>query len=199
MAARRERAVTAVLAYEELRIRVRRVGAGRYLVVANGPAAAAEVIAVTGEPAAFREQWDRLVSAELGLAPMGSQHTVEQLRTLGRGVFHLLFGRDRDRDGDRNGDRGGDCGGAELGVYGDADGAVGEGIGGRVGLCVDTALDRAQRMRPPRGLRVRFDLPPELRDLPVESLCAPPGSPQQSLALNHGYSLVRSLPGGAHS
>ncbi|MGW0274637.1 CHAT domain-containing protein, partial [Streptomyces sp. NPDC003006] len=51
-------------------------------------------------------------------------------------------------------------------------------------------------MRPPHGLRLRFDLPPELRDLPLESLCAPPGSPQQALALNHGYSLARSLPGG---
>ncbi|MFE0178109.1 CHAT domain-containing protein [Streptomyces sp. NPDC059002] len=172
--------MTAVFAYEELRIRVRRVGAGRYLVTANGPAAAAEVIAVGGEPAAFREQWDRLVAAELGLAPMGGQHTVEQLRVLGRGVFRLLFG-------------GG--GSAGDGPQAPGDGSC-EGVGGHVGACVDTALDRAQRMRPPRGLRLRFDLPPELRDLPLESLCAPPGSPQQSLALNHGYSLVRSLPGG---
>ncbi|MGW2228398.1 CHAT domain-containing protein [Streptomyces formicae] len=193
MAARRERAVTAVLAYEELRVRVRRIGTDRYLVTANGPAAAAEVITVTGEPAAFREQWDRLVAAELGLAPMGAQHTVEQLRVLGRGVFRLLIGGGGGDDGSEG--KGGD-GGSEGVVHGDADGAFGEGIGGRVGVCVDTALDRAQRMRPPRGLRVRFDLPPELRDLPLEALCTPPGSPQQALALNHGYSLARSLPGG---
>lgn len=169
--------MTAVLTYEELRIRVRPVGAARYLVTANGPACAAEVIAVGGEPAAFREQWDRLISAELGLAPMGEQHTVAQLRTLGRGVFRLLFG--------------------EAGpVEEDGEGEACEGVGAHVGACVDVALDRAQRMRPARGLRLRFDLPPELRDLPLESLCAPPGSPQQSLALSHGYSLVRSLAGG---
>ncbi|WP_223777496.1 CHAT domain-containing protein [Streptomyces sp. 135] len=176
--------MTAVLAYEELRIRVRRVGAARYLVTANGPASAAEIIAVGGEPAAFREQWDRLIAAELALAPMGEQHTVRQLRELGRGVFRLLF------DGE---------GKAPDPVAGGASGSgagAGEGIGPRVGACVDAALDRAQRMRPPRGLRLRFDLPPELRDLPLEALCAPPGSPQQSLALNHGYSLARSLPGG---
>ncbi|MGA4845988.1 CHAT domain-containing protein [Streptomyces sp. G5(2025)] len=182
MAARRERAVTAVLAYEELRIRVRRVGAARYLVTANGPASAAEIIAVGGEPAALREQWERLITAELALAPMGEQHTVRQLRELGRGVFRLLF------DGEGKA--------PEVAQSGTGCGAAGEGIGPRVGACVDAALDRAQRMRPPRGLRLRFDLPPELRDLPLEALCAPPGSPQQSLALNHGYSLVRSLPGG---
>ncbi|MFH8559701.1 CHAT domain-containing protein [Streptomyces sp. NPDC017988] len=176
--------MTPVLAYEELRVRVRRVGAARYLVTANGPASAAEIIAVGGEPAAFREQWDRLIAAELALAPMGEQHTVRQLRELGRGVFRLLF------DGE---------GKAPDPVAGGASGSgagAGEGIGPRVGACVDAALDRAQRMRPPRGLRLRFDLPPELRDLPLEALCAPPGGPQQSLALNHGYSLARSLPGG---
>ncbi|MFG2498050.1 CHAT domain-containing protein [Streptomyces sp. NPDC048441] len=160
-----------MLAYEELRIRIRPIGTSRYLVSANGPAAAAEVIAVNGEPAAFRDQWDRLISAELGLAPMGEQHTVAQLRGLGRDVFRLLFG---EGDGD----------------------LVGTPVGTPVGACVDLALERAQRMRPARGLRIRFDVPEELRDLPLEALCAPPGQPQQSLALNHGYSLVRSLPGG---
>ncbi|WP_369218180.1 hypothetical protein, partial [Streptomyces flavofungini] len=84
--------MTAVLAYEELRIRVRRVGAARYLVTASGPASAAEIIAVGREPAEFRARWDRLIAAELGQAPMGEQHTVAQLRELGRGVFRLLFG-----------------------------------------------------------------------------------------------------------
>ncbi|MFI6088697.1 CHAT domain-containing protein [Streptomyces sp. NPDC051218] len=160
-----------MLAYEELRIRIRPIGTSRYLVTANGPATAAEVIAVNGEPAAFRDQWDQLISAELGLAPMGEQHTVAQLRGLGRGVFRLLFG--------------------ERGP-GPGPGPDPEGVG----ACVGLALERAQRMRPARGLRIRFDVPEELRDLPFETLCAPPGQPQQSLALNHGYSLVRSLPGG---
>ncbi|MEU5957085.1 CHAT domain-containing protein [Streptomyces sp. NPDC047525] len=156
-----------MLAYEELRIRIRPIGMSRCLVTANGPATAAEVIAVNGEPAAFRAQWDQLISAELGLSPMGEQHTVAQLRGLGRGVFRLLFGAG---EGERHPEG--------------------------VGACVGLALERAQRMRPARGLRIRFDVPEELRDLPLEALCAPPGQPQQSLALNHGYSLVRSLPGG---
>ncbi|MEV0126014.1 CHAT domain-containing protein [Streptomyces sp. NPDC050703] len=171
--------MTAVLTYEELRIRVRRVGAARYLVTASGPASAAEIIAVGGEPAEFSRRWDRLIAAELGRAPMGEQHTVAQLKELGRGVFGLLFGEP----------------GRTAEKPGTADAAC-EAIGARVGACVDASLDRAQRMRPPRGLRLRFDLPPELRDLPLESLCAPANSPQQTLALNHGYSLVRSLPGG---
>ncbi|MEU6992692.1 CHAT domain-containing protein [Streptomyces sp. NPDC046465] len=195
MAVRRERAVTPVLAYEELRIRVRRVGAARYLLTANGPACAAEVIAVGGEPAAFREQWDRLITAELGYGPLGEQHAVPQLRTLGRGVFRLLFGAGgAAAEGGAEEARGEGGPGVHAGAHVGVDG--GARIGADVGACVEAAFDRAQRMRPSRGLRIRFDLPPELRDLPLESLCAPPGSPQQTLALNHGYSLVRSLPGG---
>ncbi|MFD6431976.1 CHAT domain-containing protein [Streptomyces venezuelae] len=183
-----------MLGYEELRIRVRRVGGSRYLVTAGGPACAAEVMAVEGEPEAFREQWDRLIAAELGYAPMGEQHTVAQLRALGRGVFRLLFGDAATAEGAAGSGSGGASGVGSGGVS--ANGSGEDAVGGRVGACVDTALDRAQGMRPARGLRLRFDLPPELRDLPLESLCAPPGSPQQSLALNHGYSLARSLAGG---
>ncbi|MEV8017075.1 CHAT domain-containing protein [Streptomyces sp. NPDC086554] len=171
-----------MLAYEELRIRVRPIGTSRYLITANGPASAAEVIAVNGEPAAFRDEWDQLIATELGLAPLGDEHTVNQLRGLGRGVFRLLFGE-------------GTQSAAAAGCSPSADARGGERPQG-VGACVDLALDHAQRMRPARGLRIRFDLPQELRDLPLESLCAPPGMPQQSLALNHSYSLVRSLPGG---
>ncbi|MEU1145850.1 CHAT domain-containing protein [Streptomyces sp. NPDC005863] len=206
MAARRERAVRAVLAYEELRIRIRRVGAARYLMTANGPARAAEVIAVGSEPAAFRDQWDRLIATELGYGPWegspegpsggpsvgassgspdgspdGPHATVPRLRALGRDVFRLLFGDGRP---------------AAEGDAGQSGEGGREGVGSRVGVCVDAAFDRAQRMSPPRGLRIRFDLPPELRDLPLESLCAPADNPQQTFALNHGYSLVRSLTGG---
>ncbi|MGA4838950.1 CHAT domain-containing protein [Streptomyces sp. G45] len=155
-----------MLQYEELRVRVRPCGPARYLIALSGPARALDVIAVDGEPAAFRARWDRLVDADLGLAPMGEAHTAEQLRELGRGVYRLLFG------------------------------AAGQGSGGGAGDCLAAALDLAQRMRPARGLRLRFDLPPRLRELPLEALCAPPELPQQSLALNPGYSLVRSLPGG---
>ncbi|MFD4629255.1 CHAT domain-containing protein [Streptomyces sp. NPDC058284] len=183
-----------MLAYEELRIRVRRVGAARYLLAANGPACGAEVIAVGAEPAAFREQWDRLITAELGLGPMGEQHTVPQLRDLGRGVFRLLFGGDDGEPATKDAAEGGGTRGEGLGQGEDADA---DKQGARVGACVEAAFDRAQRMRPARGLRIRFDLPPELRGLPLETLCAPPGSPQQTLALNYGHSLARSLPGGS--
>ncbi|GAA3148683.1 hypothetical protein GCM10010449_79130 [Streptomyces rectiviolaceus] len=185
-----------MLAYEELRIRIRPIGTSRYLVTANGPATATEVIAVNGEPAAFRDQWDRLISAELGLAPMGEQHTVAQLRGLGRAVFRLLFG---ERTPGAGAGAGFDVGLGSGPGSGEAERAGCRGERrhpGGVGACVGLALERAQRMRPARGLRIRFDVPEELRDLPLETLCAPPGQPQQSLALNHGYSLVRSLPGG---
>ncbi|WJV45512.1 CHAT domain-containing protein [Streptomyces flavofungini] len=152
-----------MLQYEELRIRVRPVGPSHCLVAVSGPACALGVIAVDGAPAAFRARWDRLVAADLGLAPMGERHTAEQLRDLGRDVYRLLFGGDG-----------------------------GEGAGG----CLAAALELAQRLRPPRGLRLRFDLPPHLRELPLEALCAPAGMPQQSLALGPGHSLARSLPGG---
>ncbi|WP_405662403.1 CHAT domain-containing protein [Streptomyces sp. RK9] len=159
-----------MLQYEELRIRVRPVGPSHCLVAVSGPACALGVIAVDGAPAAFRARWDRLVEADLGLAPMGERHTAEQLRELGRDVYELLFG--------------------------DAGQGGGAGGGGAAGSCLAAALELAQRLRPPRGLRLRFDLPPHLRELPLEALCAPAGLPQQSLALGPGYSLARSLPGG---
>ncbi|MFD9886013.1 CHAT domain-containing protein [Streptomyces alboflavus] len=159
-----------MLQYEELRIRVRPVGPSHCLVAVSGPACALGVITVDGAPAAFRARWDRLVEADLGLAPMGERHTAEQLRELGRDVYELLFG-------------GAGQGGGAGGV-------------GEAGSCLAAALELAQRLRPPRGLRLRFDLPPHLRELPLEALCAPAGLPQQSLALGPGYSLARSLPGG---
>lgn len=172
-----------MLQYEELRIRVRPFGPSHCLVALSGPACALGVIAVDGAPAAFRARWDRLVAADLGLAPMGERHTTEQLRELGRDVYELLFG------GGGRGGEGRPCGG-EVGAGVDGTGD------GEVGTCLAAALELAQRLRPPRGLRLRFDLPPHLRELPLEALCAPAGLPQQSLALGPGYSLARSLPGG---
>ncbi|MFD5702267.1 CHAT domain-containing protein, partial [Streptomyces lasiicapitis] len=216
-----------MLQYEELRIRVRPIDASHCLVAVSGPVCALGVIAVNGEPAAFRARWDRLVAADLGHAPMGERHTAEQLRDLGRDVYGLLFGGG---DGGGGGSLGAsaasdaECGlGAERGLrtaYGpgtecglgtadhldaagslgtdgdrlDADGAARR--AGGTGACLAHALDFAQRLRPPRALRLRFDLPPGLRELPLEALCAPAGLPQQSLALGPAYSLARSLPGG---
>jgi hypothetical protein len=144
--------------YEELRIRVRSVGTRRYLVLANGPATAAGVIAVDREPSEYWEAFNRLIRIELGQEPAGALQVVAEHRKLGRDIFGLLFQEPLKR-------------------------------------CLDESLVRAQSHRPPRGLRLRFDLPPELRDLPIESLTAPPASPMPSLALNNNLSLVRSLPG----
>ncbi|MFJ2604056.1 CHAT domain-containing protein [Streptomyces sp. NPDC087425] len=69
-------------------------------------------------------------------------------------------------------------------------------LGTTVAECLRDAHDQVRRMRPERGLRLRFDLPPELRALPLETLCAPATEPGQSPALHDGVSLVRSLPGG---
>ncbi|MQY12591.1 hypothetical protein SRB5_27270 [Streptomyces sp. RB5] len=60
---------------------------------------------------------------------------------------------------------------------------------------LDRAMDTAQQRQPAHGLRLRFDLPPELRELPLETLTAPAQQPQQSLAVNHNLSLIRTLNG----
>ncbi|MEI5097916.1 CHAT domain-containing protein [Streptomyces sp. PmtG] len=206
-----------MLQYEELRIRVRPFGPSHFLVAVSGPSCAADVIAVDGEPAAFRARWDRLVEADLGYAPMGERHTVEQLRELGRGVYELLFGAAR---GGRGAAGAGGTPGAHAAPHTapgrDAGPVTGPGYapgphafphppgppaapstGTGTGICLSSAFDLAQRMAPARGLRLRFDLPPRLRELPLETLCAPPDRPEQSLALHPHYSLVRSLPGGS--
>ncbi|WP_405868198.1 CHAT domain-containing protein [Streptomyces sp. NBC_00005] len=66
----------------------------------------------------------------------------------------------------------------------------------RAATCLSTAHAQVRRMQPARGLRLRFDLPPALRSLPLEALCAPAAEPGQATALHDSLSLVRSLPGG---
>ncbi|WP_030885129.1 CHAT domain-containing protein [Streptomyces sp. NRRL F-5053] len=68
-------------------------------------------------------------------------------------------------------------------------------FGGALGPCLEQAVERVKGLRTPRRLRVRFELPPGMRQLPVEALCAPPQEPMQDMALNPELSLVRSLPG----
>ncbi|MFC4885110.1 CHAT domain-containing protein [Streptomyces beijiangensis] len=144
--------------YEELRIRVRGIGPGRYLVLANGPVSAADIIGIGGEPAAYRARFEQLVSAEMGEEPYGNEPVTSQLRELGRDVFGLLFGP----------------------ALTDA---------------LARSLDQVQEHRPPSGIRLRFDLPAELRELPVEALTAPAVLPYQSMGLNHLFSLARTLHG----
>ncbi|MDT0438466.1 MULTISPECIES: CHAT domain-containing protein [Streptomyces] len=68
-------------------------------------------------------------------------------------------------------------------------------LGPTVAECLRAAHEQVRAMQPERGLRLRFDLPPELRALPLETLCGPATDPGQSAALQDGVSLVRSLPG----
>ncbi|HYS40693.1 MAG TPA: hypothetical protein VEO01_34195, partial [Pseudonocardiaceae bacterium] len=117
-----------MLEYEELRIRVRQVGPGRYLVLANGPAAAADVITVDPDLATHRDQLNNLIQIELGHEPMGAEHVTTSLRDLGRQVYDLL-------------------------------------LSGPIADCVEESQRRVRRQDQERGLRLRFDLPPELRDL----------------------------------
>ncbi|MEV0091410.1 CHAT domain-containing protein [Streptomyces sp. NPDC050738] len=144
--------------YEELRIRVRGVGPGRYLVLANGPVSAADIVEIGDEPAAYRARFEQLISAEMGEAPYGNEPVTSRLRDLGRDVFGLLFGPALT--------------GALAGSY-----------------------EQVQQERPPSGLRLRFDLPPELRQLPIETLTAPAALPYQSMGLNFLFSLARTLHG----
>ncbi|GAB2717030.1 CHAT domain-containing protein [Streptomyces bullii] len=69
-------------------------------------------------------------------------------------------------------------------------------LGKQAEECLRHAQAYVRRMVPERGLRLRFDLPPALRGLPLEALCAPATEPGQSPAFHDGVSLVRSLPGG---
>ena len=59
--------------------------------------------------------------------------------------------------------------------------------------CLSACLQQAQGRQ--RGLRLRFDLDPELTSLPLEALCSGADSPLGPLALQPGLSLVRSLRG----
>lgn len=145
--------------YEELRFRVRQVGAHRHVLTVSGAGGAADVLTVGARPEAYRERLEQLIEAELGYAPLGDQDPAARLRDLGRDVFALLLGR-------------------------------------RAAECLRAAHERVRRMQPARGLRLRFDLPPGLRSLPLEALCAPAAEPGQAPALHDSLSLVRSLPGG---
>ncbi|GDY31982.1 CHAT domain-containing protein [Gandjariella thermophila] len=145
-----------MLEFDELRVRVRRIGARRYLVLANGAAHAATIRRVADEPAELRREFDELIDIELGNAPTGATNVSTRLRQLGRSVFDLVFDEE-------------------------------------LAACLRRA--RAQTQRHTHGLRLRFDLPAELHDLPVEALRSPSDRAEQTLALNANLSVVRSLPG----
>lgn len=83
--------MTAVRDFEELRIRVRRIGAERYLVLANGVAQGVRATRIGSDPTKLRDDFDQLIDIETGNAPTGSADTSTGLRRLGQSVYDLLF------------------------------------------------------------------------------------------------------------
>ncbi|GAA4744742.1 CHAT domain-containing protein [Actinomycetospora chibensis] len=142
--------------FDELRVRLRRIGTARYLALVNGSAQAATVLPIGEEPAQLRAEFGQLLNIEVGAEPAGPTDVGERLRSLGRAIFDLLFD---------------------------------EALRG----CLNKALNAAQARS--QGLRLRFDLPPELADLPLEALRSSPDRAEQTLALNASLSVARSVAG----
>jgi hypothetical protein len=142
-------------ALEELRIRFRQVGVDRYLVLANGPASAADVIDWRHR-ASFAEQLDELFKEAFGEETRISAKPIDvRLTELGRELFGALFPA-------------------------------------TIRDCLEASIGIAQAED--CKLRLRFDLPAALSDLPVEILCPPPGDPiGLPFALNGSLSVVRSV------
>lgn len=77
--------------FEELRIRVRQIGAERYLILANGVTQCVRAARIGADATALRDEFNRLMEIETGNAPTGSTDTSAGLRRLGRSVYDLLF------------------------------------------------------------------------------------------------------------
>ena len=77
--------------FEELRIRVRQIGAERYLILANGVTHGVCAAKIGADPARLRDEFSRLIAVETGNAPTGSTDTSTGLRRLGQSVYDLLF------------------------------------------------------------------------------------------------------------
>jgi len=146
-------------ALEELRIRFREVGAGRYLVLANGPTSAADVIGWRPR-VNFAKELDELFKEAFGQKARisGAKPIDTRLTELGRELFGAL-------------------------------------LPAPIRDCLKASIDIAQDDG--CELRVRFDLPPTLSDLPVEILYPPQGDPiGGALVLNGVLSIVRSVAVG---
>ncbi len=143
-------------ALEELRIRFRHVGADRYLVLANGPASAADVIDWR-PPFSYAEKLDELFSEAFGQTARSSASPIDsRLTELGRELFGALLP-----------------------------------------TSIRDCLEASKGIAEAQGceLRLRFDLPATLSDLPVEILCPPLDDKiGRALALNASLSVVRSVP-----
>jgi hypothetical protein len=140
-----------MIEYDELRVRLRATGRGRYLVLANGPAAAAAVVRI-GPNNRFRESFGRLLDEEFGRVDRTHPTVHERVRKLGERLF------------------------AEL-------------LPEPLAACLFESARRAEQHG--RRLRVGFELPPELANLPIEILCPP--KPDRRLVGDARFSLTRTV------
>lgn len=140
-----------MIEYDELRVRVLGIGRNRYLVLANGPAAAAAAVRIAPDNG-FRESFGRLLDEEFRRAERTRPAVHERVRELGERLFATLFP-------------------------------------GPLAACLFDSARRAERYG--QRLRVRFELPPELSDLPIEILCPPP--PDRRLVGDSRFSLTRTV------
>src|SRR5580700_9767481 len=76
--------------YEELRIRIWKVGAARYVVFANGPASASAIIEIPN-PKEFAERRNLLLEEEFRRLPAQREPLAERLKKLGRELFDVLI------------------------------------------------------------------------------------------------------------
>ncbi|MET9265622.1 CHAT domain-containing protein [Amycolatopsis sp. NPDC004079] len=83
--------MTAVREVDELRMRVRRIGAARYLVLASGAALGASAVPIDGDPARLQVELARLIDIETGNAPARGTDPSAGLRRLGQSVHDVLF------------------------------------------------------------------------------------------------------------
>ncbi|TCO62173.1 CHAT domain-containing protein [Actinocrispum wychmicini] len=142
-----------MIEYEELRVRVRRIGRCRYLVLANGPAAAGAVVHI--DPGnEFRRSYRRLLDEEFRRVDRAHPTVRERLRELGERLFATLFPDP-------------------------------------LANCLFDSAHRAEKDG--RRLRIRFELAPELGDLPMEILRPPP--PHRWLVGHASLSLTRTVQG----
>lgn len=77
--------------YEELRIRIWKIGTARYLVFANGPEAAAEIITPEKSPEYYLEAFDALLQEEFGRLPRGKDPVRQRLQALGQDIFNTFL------------------------------------------------------------------------------------------------------------
>src|SRR5690348_10433471 len=81
-----------MLEFEELRIRIWRIGSRKYLVFANGASTASAVITLKNEPAAYRKTFADLLEEDFGGHSSGSDVPLrDRLHQLGLAIYRDFF------------------------------------------------------------------------------------------------------------